>query len=63
MSCVKRGGRGWDLEVETVAATRVRIRGVGKAELADVQVGDQVVALILQSGGRLEARWAAVISE
>lgn len=51
------------MEVEIVAATRVRIRGVGKAELADVQVGDQVVALILQSGGRLEARWAAVISE
>jgi hypothetical protein len=27
------------------------------------EVGDQVVALVLQSEGRLEARWVAVISE
>ena len=51
------------MEVETVVATRFRIRGVGEAEQADVQVGDQVVALVLQSEGRLEARWVAVISE
>lgn len=51
------------MEVEIVAATRVRVRGGEEVDLVGIEVGDQVVALILQSEGRLEARWVAVISE